>query len=76
MFNRKIAYSPIAVSALCTYPEEPGRFYKCLYYFDLNLSTCRSSLVIAKVHTSHPAGLFTLDEAYGLNSNRTDGADG
>ncbi len=76
IFNRKIGYSPIAVSAFCTYPDEPGRFYKCFYFFDLNLNTCKSSMVYAKVHTSHPAGLFTLDEAYGLNSNRTDGSDG
>lgn len=31
---------------------------------------------MVRVHTSHPPGVFTLDEAYGITSNRTDGADG
>lgn len=71
--------------AHCTYEEvdphslvspEPGKFYKCIYYFDLNTNTCKSSLVIAKVQTSHPPGVYVLDEAYGLSSNRKDGADG
>lgn len=59
IFNRKIGYYPIAVTAMCTYPDDhTSRFYKVIFYFDLNTHQCRSNLVFAKVHTSFPAGVY------------------
>jgi hypothetical protein len=75
MYNKKQGYYPMAIYAACRYPEEPNKFYDCIYYFDLDTSRATSRLLTRKVHTSVAAGLFTLDEAYGLNSNRTDGDD-
>ena len=76
MMNKAKGYYPIAVTAMCTYPQDPSKFYHCLYFFDLTTATAQSHLQLVRVHTSHPPGVFTLDEAYGITSNRTDGADG
>ena len=61
----------LVIYAACK--NDSGADYHSIWYLDLDTSAARTRIVVSKLLT--PYGLFVLDEAYGLNSNRTDGDD-
>ena len=62
-------YRPIIIRAQCRGYADPDYFYDHMYYINLSVNSARVSVVKNKV--LNPMGLFELDVAYGLNSNRT-----
>ena len=71
--NESQKFYPLVIQAVCSNPDQPGDFYISIAYLDLDTSTATVRLIRTKIMT--PLGFFMLDEAYGLNSNRTDGSD-
>ena len=49
----------------------PNYGYTRLLYFDFNIATAQIRLIQQRIMT--PLGVFTIEEAFGLNSNRNDG---
>jgi len=72
--NKRRRYFPLVVHAICQNPQVPGYSYSRILYFEFNTSSAEIRLIQQKVLTND--GVFTLEEAYGLNSNRTDANDG
>ena len=66
--DNKLHYYPLVIQASYQVQNES---YSTLLYFDLNISGGSLRLIRRKIMT--PSGLLVLEEAYGLNTNRTDG---
>ncbi len=71
--NQRQGYYPLVVQATCSGYQQPGKRYVRNLYLEFRLSDASVRLIKQKIVTEH--GVFTLDEAYGLNAGRNDGDD-
>ena len=68
--DRRKRYYPLVIQATCMNQSDPNYSYTRILYLDFNLASAAARLVQQKIVTR--GGVFTLEEAFGLNSNRTD----
>ena len=69
--NANNGYWPLVVFSKCWFASNPGEVYCQYLYCDLDIAT-----LAVRIHRRKfmaPQGFFTMDEAYGLNSDRNNG---
>mmetsp|Transcript_11503 Transcript_11503/g.15525 ORF Transcript_11503/g.15525 Transcript_11503/m.15525 type:complete len:100 (+) Transcript_11503:457-756(+) len=72
--DRRRKYFPLVVHAVCQNPQVPNYSYSRILHFEFSISSASLRLIQQKIVTG--GGVYTLEDAFGLNSNRTDAEDG